>query len=279
MGGREKQGMKTAGMEKRRVNVLDLACGKGVVQLALAERYRGREIHYIGVDPLESSLAAALETGRKLPGFKAGYYCDWLNFSSPKRFAKTLKAASLGKRFNEIHLHLAPAPFWEGNPAGPTLLSAVGRYLKPGGRLYHAFETISPLLDFIPEPLNRSKKPVSVLYSHNRKRIARAAKASGLVLDKYGLRQALAGEKKAEFVAEFLQGDGISKTLAVFTKALGAVASSTKTAPKKEARWVTETGNQRAGERHMKLLRKYSTFARLADHFVILRKPKRPTGR
>jgi len=197
--------------------VLDLFCGSGVARIPLAERYKDRNIHYVGIDarPEPQKLAAYQKRELPLPRkpqqaakvkawreemekrheaaskerLHADFYNVELELEKPEKLEQQLLQKLEKTQFDEIHFHMPDTTYAEPlNKSATESLAVIARFLKPGGRLYHLFQSHSPLLDFKPKlPLNDELPQLHEKYAENKERIRQSVKKAGLELHRYGL--------------------------------------------------------------------------------------------
>jgi SAM-dependent methyltransferase len=267
--------------------VLDLACGAGLLRVAVARRLPRHEIHYTGIDitlfglqTIESLTRSAAQTGHPehavVKPLVVGLHADVhalkerlrerfmltdLDLHDPGTLAAQLKAALGNERFDEIHMHLLHPGKHGRQPTGPQVLRAIAKYLRPGGRLYHLFQNSSPLFDFNPESFGIASGKALVpagtrgaTLGGNEQRFREGASKGGLVLDKFGYRwQKARSRGKDGVMVEAWRG------------------------------WITRrfTGaepDRRTAVAYERLAEQYSSFSKYASHFVILRKRRRSAG-
>ncbi len=268
---------------RRPFRVLDLACGAGLVRVAVARRVTARPIHYTGIDRNRlrldkvDSIVKAEQRRRSAAGAPAElvslepelqarlserYIQAELDLNRPDTLSAQLAGLLGRERFDEVHVHLLHPGTHGSQPTGPQVLRAVGRYLRPGGRLYHLFQHSSPFFDFKPEFLPPSREggcpaPGSrqdVLGSDQARFLAGAARA-GLALDKCGHR--------------WRRWRGYDQP----------------PLPAAEAeKWVTHrfAGSEpdpRVAAIYHRAAEQYSGYSKFASHFVILRKPVKKRSR
>ena len=267
---------------RRPFRVLDLACGAGLVRVAVARRVPARPIHYTGIDRnrvrLEKvdSILKAEERRRPAeappdlapvdPQIQARlnerYVQAELDLNRPDTLAAQLAALLGRERFDEVHVHLLHPGTHGCQPSGPQVLKTLGRYLRPGGRLYHLFQHSSPFFDFKPEFLRPSREgrcpdPGSRddVLGRDQARFLDGAARAGLALDKCGHRW----RKWRSY--------------------------DQPPPPAAEAeRWVTHryAGSEpdaRVAEVYHRAAEEYSGYSKFASHFVILRKPVKKRSR
>jgi len=262
---------------RRPFRVLDLACGAGLVRVAVARRVAARPIHYTGIDrnrvrldKVDSILKAEQ---RKRPAdappdltlvepqlearLKERYVQAELDLNRPDTLVVQLAALLGRERFDEVHVHLLHPGTHGCQPTGPQVLRVVGRYLRPGGRLYHLFQHSSPFFDFKPEFLPPSREGCAApgsrgdVLGRDQARFLDGATRAGLVLDKCGHRW----RRWRSY-------------------------NEPKPASPEPEKWVTHryAGNEpdsRVADIYHQAAEQYSGYSKFASHFVILRKPAR----
>ena len=267
-----------------KVCVLDLACGAGLVRVTVAERLPGHEIHYTGIDnrrdrlPTVEFLVRSSERAAASPAAADGktalrpdasalqqrlrerFFPVELDLHDARRLAGELARLLGRERYDEIHVHLLHPSTHGRQTNGPEVLRAVAKYLRPGGRLYHLFQTSSPFFDFVPDRLRLRASgkaapagPRGDPHAWNEQLFRKGAASAGLVLDKCGHRWDRAGERR--------RGEGPANNWATRPVAEGAEP------------------DQGVAEIHDRLAAQYSRFSKYATHFVILRKRRRGTAR
>jgi hypothetical protein len=250
--------------------VLDLACGAGLVRVAVARRVPTRAIHYTGIDSTRIGLHSIDSLTRVAgspsdvhllqPRLTERFIHSQLDLHDAKALATQLGALLGRQHFDEIHMHLLHPSRNGRQPAGPQVMRAIARYLRPGGRLYHLFQNSSPLFDFDPEAIRPTREgtcPPGTLGSvrlGDEQRFREGASKGGLVLDRYGCR----------WEGRMSRDQGGSKAAN----------------PRK---WMTRrfAGTEpdpRTAVTYERLAEQYSRFSVYASHFVILRKRKRSTA-
>ena len=260
--------------------VLDLACGAGLVRVAVARRLPTRAIHYTGIDSTriglhsidsltrggqvahpEPSLGKLAEDGSPdevhvlQARLTERFIHSQLDLHDFKALATQLGALLGHARFDEIHMHLLHPSRHGRQPAGPQVLRAIAKYLRPGGRLYHLFQNSSPLFDFDPERIRPTREgacPPGTLGNARldvEQRFREGASKGGLVLDRCRW-----------------EGGG--------SRAQGGSKAAT---PKKwmTRRFVGTEPDRLTAVTYERLAEQYSRFSTYASHFVILRKQKR----
>jgi SAM-dependent methyltransferase len=268
----------------RPYRVLELACGSGLLRVAVARRVPRREIHYTGIDvslfglqSLESltrpgpetahpehSGGNPLEVGRRgddhaLQGrLRERFMLTELDLHDPKTLAAQLECVLGKERFDEIHMHLLHPRTHGLQSTGPQVLRVIARYLRAGGRLYHLFQNSSPLYDFDPERIRYApgKPPPPAgtrgdTLGRNEHRFREGASKGGLLLDKCGFRWERGKTK----------GEG------------GVIVEASR-------KWITRRfagaePDRRTADIYERLAEQYSSYSRYANHFVILRKRRR----
>jgi hypothetical protein len=260
--------------------VLDLACGAGFVRVAVSHRFPTREVHYTGIDNGRSGLRAVKFLTRPAPqtddgerstskireiaphdeppvlqeALKERFFRTELDLHDPKRLATQLGTLLGDERFDEVHVHLLHPSKHGHQPTGPHVLRAIAEYLRPEGRLYHLFQTSSPLFDFKPGRL-RSGAPCPPagtqgdVLGGDEQHFGEGASKGGLVLDKCGHRW-----WKGRDRSEGGTMGGAPKSLWVTRRFAGAEP------------------DRRTAETYERLAEQYSGYSRYASHFVILRK-------
>ncbi len=272
----------------RPLHVLDIACGQGVVRVAVARRVLAREIHYTGIDNVRSqleSIVSLLSPRAKLIAAKDHVGCDpavaigaqvcamqrrirerfiraVLDLHDPLKLASQLSGLLGNERFDEIHVHLLHPRTDGWHARGPLVLRTIAEYLRPGARLYHLFQNSSPLFDFRPERSPASPPPVCPavgtrgdVIGREEARFREGASQGGLVLDKCGRTWELRRSRAAG-----------------------------ETEGRRHSVWLTRRFAGTEPHRHTAdvyawLAQQYSAYSRFATHFVILRKAKRTERR
>ncbi|HVO12823.1 MAG TPA: class I SAM-dependent methyltransferase [Vicinamibacteria bacterium] len=269
---------------RRPFRVLDLACGAGLVRVAVARRVEARPIHYTGIDRNRVRLDkvdSLLKAEQRRRAGAAGappdlatvepeiqarlterYVQTELDLNRPDTLAAQLAALLGRERFDEVHVHLLHPGTHGWQPAGPQVLRTLGRYLRPGGRLYHLFQHSSPFFDFKPEFLAPSREgrcpaPGSRedVLGRDQARFLEGAARAGLVLDKCGHRW--------------------RRWRSVGQPPLPSAETE---------KWVTRrfAGSEpepRVAEAYHRAAEQYSGYSKFASHFVILRRPLKRSGR
>jgi len=264
--------------------VLDLACGAGLVRLAVAERLPGRTVHYVGIDTSRTRLMRLEEMGATaalpapiggqprvfpaasaLPALRARleerFVRSELDLHDPGRLAAELATLVGDERFDEIHVHLLQPRVHGAQPAGARVLRTLARRLRRGGRLYHLFQRASPLFDFQPRRVGSSAGDVVApqtrhadLLRDDEERFRRGARRGGLLLDRCG-HLWTSGRPRNE--------DGT----------WGLAARGWLSRP-----FTGPVSDSIPGERYLRLADRYSAFGKFATHFVILRRRRRRRG-
>ena len=233
-----------SGGQPQPFRVLDLACGSGLLRLAVARRVPTRTIHYTGIDTSRFGLQR-VESAQ----LQERFIHSELDLNDPEALTTQLAALLGRERFDEVHMHLLHPTRHGRQPTGPKVMRAIGKYLRPGGRLYHLFQNSSPLFDFNPARVRCSHKgPDS--FARDEVRFRAGASQGGLVLDKCGCRWE-DDRNPTEGGAKWAARKWMTRPL-------------TGTAPDPHTADIYE----QLGEQ-------YSRFAKYASHFVILRKRKR----
>jgi SAM-dependent methyltransferase len=271
----------------RPFRVLDLACGAGLLRVAVARRLPSREIHYTGIDvtlfglrsidsltrPAARAVQPAPALGKPREVGPSGevyalqarlrerFMLTELDLHDPETLSVQLEAVLGKERFDEIHMHLLHPSKHGRQPTGPKVLRAIARYLRRGGRLYHLFQNSSPLYDFYPERIRYAPEKArpgartrEYALEGNEQRFREGAAKGGLVLDKCGYRWERGRSRGAG----------------------GVMVEACR-------KWITRrfAGTEpdgRTADTYERLAEQYSGYAKYANHFVILRKRGRSAG-
>lgn len=232
----------------RPFRVLDIGCGDVPARGAIARRLKDTPLHYIGIDDL-------ILPQPRLANPPQGYREDLIKATlslhgEPRKLKRELLSLVGRQRFDEIHFHL-PQPqsvtyrYPHRKTAGE-VLHTLARFLKPGGRLYHTFQSLeSPL---VPEelPMFKGKQGPWIAFEHNERIFDRLAKSAGMRLDKYCFRPV---ERPASW------------------------GWYTQAGLKSQAALSSQPTYGKASRRYNELLDEYSHFPEYANHILIMRKP------
>ncbi len=267
---------------ERPYRLLDLACGAGMVRFAVARRLLGRAIEYVGIDTNRSGLrslrqmtpsargpnGAIVEAPRGAPvdpaveqRLRERFLHADLELNDADKLAGQLASLVGGERFDEIHVHLLHPGKHGAKAAGPRVLRSLSRYLRPGGRLYHLFQTSSPFFDFQPKRISSPAKGApppeqrhAQVLDDDESRFRKGACSGGLLLEKCGHLWTRVGTRNA---------DG--------------------TWGKGQRAWMTRPsagpGSSPAATIYSGLAEQYSLYSKYATNFVILRRRRRARWR
>ena len=124
-------------MSIKQVRILSLFCGAGPERESLLKRYKGKQIHYVGVDD-DSWIrdTPRLTTFRSInaSNLYETRFVESLDLKKPSELRAFLTRITNGTQFKEIHVHMP----WNIKGHRNVALNVLSEFLENGGHIFHS---------------------------------------------------------------------------------------------------------------------------------------------
>ncbi len=230
---------------QKEVRVLELLCDPPNSLKAIADRHKGKQIHYVGINKKNVYTALGKEWGETIEKLRlpleekqdllvrttGEIHFELLSPEKPEEFKKQLTRHLQGQKFDEIHYHMPNSVSGHQHPV--EALSVIKKFLKKNGRFYHVFGGVSPFVhnSYSPPKFDETKHSVKEYFEAAEDEIKPIAEQSGFQLE-----------------------------------ALGVKANGWRTRKNESEK------DNRKNKAITKLIKGYTSYQNIADHFFILKK-------